>query len=62
MREVVLTDPHAPSEFRANGVVANMDEFYAAFDVEARRQALAARRGAREDLVIAGPAGDNARV
>ena len=31
MREVVLTDPHAPSEFRANGVVANMDEFYAAF-------------------------------
>jgi len=31
MREVVLTDPHAPSEFRTNGVVANMDEFYAAF-------------------------------
>ena len=33
MREVVLTDPHSPSEFRANGVVANMDEFYAAFRV-----------------------------
>jgi len=33
MREVVLTDPHSPSEFRANGVVANMDEFYAAFGV-----------------------------
>jgi predicted metalloendopeptidase len=33
MREVVLTDPHAPSEFRTNGVVANMDEFYAAFGV-----------------------------
>ena len=33
MREIVLTDPHAPSEFRANGVVANMDEFYAAFGV-----------------------------
>ena len=33
MREVVLTDPHAPSEFRANGVVSNMDEFYAAFGV-----------------------------
>jgi len=31
MREVVLTDPHSPSEFRANGVVSNMDEFYAAF-------------------------------
>jgi putative endopeptidase len=34
MREVVLTDPHAPSEFRANGVVANMDEFYAAFGLK----------------------------
>lgn len=33
MREIVLGDPHAPSEFRANGVVANMDEFYAAFGV-----------------------------
>ena len=33
MREVVLTDPHAPSEYRANGVVANMDEFYEAFGV-----------------------------
>ncbi len=34
MREIVLTDPHSPSEFRANGVVANMDEFYAAFGVK----------------------------
>ena len=33
MREVVLTDPHAPNEFRSNGVVSNMDEFYAAFGV-----------------------------
>ena len=33
MREVVLTDPHSPSEFRSNGVVSNMDEFYAAFGV-----------------------------
>ncbi len=33
LREVVLTDPHSPSEFRANGVVANMDEFYEAFGV-----------------------------
>ncbi|HEU0224161.1 MAG TPA: M13 family metallopeptidase [Steroidobacteraceae bacterium] len=33
MREIVLTDPHSPSEFRANGVVANMAEFYAAFGV-----------------------------
>ena len=33
IREVVLTDPHSPSEFRANGVVSNMDEFYEAFNV-----------------------------
>ncbi len=31
MREVVLSDPHSPSEFRANGVVSNMEEFYSAF-------------------------------
>jgi len=31
IREVVLTDPHSPSEFRANGVVSNMAEFYEAF-------------------------------
>ncbi|MFZ2507825.1 MAG: M13 family metallopeptidase [Steroidobacteraceae bacterium] len=31
IREIVLTDPHSPSEFRANGVVSNMDEFYSAF-------------------------------
>ncbi len=34
LREVVLTDPHSPNEFRANGVVSNMDEFYAAFGVK----------------------------
>ncbi|HWP95143.1 MAG TPA: M13-type metalloendopeptidase [Gammaproteobacteria bacterium] len=28
------TDPHAPSEYRTNGVLANMPEFYAAFDVK----------------------------
>jgi predicted metalloendopeptidase len=33
-RELVLTDTHSPSEFRANGVVANMDEFYEAFGVK----------------------------
>jgi predicted metalloendopeptidase len=31
LREVVLTNPHSPSEFRTNGVVANMEEFYRAF-------------------------------
>ncbi len=33
LREVVLTNPHSPNEFGANGVVANMDEFYEAFGV-----------------------------
>ena len=30
----LLTDPHSPSEYRANGPVINMDEFYDAFDVK----------------------------
>jgi putative endopeptidase len=29
----LATDPHSPNEFRCNGVVRNVDEFYAAFDV-----------------------------
>ncbi len=29
----VRTDPHSPSEYRCNGVVRNMDAWYAAFDV-----------------------------
>lgn len=28
------TDPHSPSEFRTNGVLRNMPEFYEAFDVK----------------------------
>jgi predicted metalloendopeptidase len=28
------TDPHSPSEYRCNGVVTNLPEFYAAFDVK----------------------------
>jgi putative endopeptidase len=34
LRRRLLTDPHSPSEYRANGIVANMPEFYAAFDVK----------------------------
>ena len=34
MRMIVLTNPHAPNVYRVNGVVANMPEFYAAFDVQ----------------------------
>ncbi|WP_448629790.1 M13 family metallopeptidase [Cellulomonas soli] len=30
----LAVDPHAPDEFRCNGVVRNIDEFYAAFDVQ----------------------------
>ncbi|GEL96167.1 M13 family metallopeptidase [Cellulomonas composti] len=30
----LATDPHAPDEFRCNGVVRNVDEFYAAYDVQ----------------------------
>ncbi|MEX0914242.1 MAG: M13-type metalloendopeptidase [Demequina sp.] len=29
----LATDPHSPSEFRVNGIVANMDRWYEAFDV-----------------------------
>ncbi len=35
LRRRVLTDPHSPSEYRVNGILANMPEFYAAFDVAA---------------------------
>jgi putative endopeptidase len=30
----IATDPHSPNEFRCNGVVRNIDEFYAAYDVQ----------------------------
>jgi predicted metalloendopeptidase len=33
LRTSLLTDPHSPGEFRANGVVPNVDAFYQAFDV-----------------------------
>jgi putative endopeptidase len=34
MRRRLLTDPHSPSEFRTNVIVANLPEFYRAFDVK----------------------------
>jgi predicted metalloendopeptidase len=34
IRQRLLTDPHALSEYRVNGVLRNMPEFYAAFDVK----------------------------
>ena len=30
----VKTDPHSPGQFRANGTVSNMPEFYEAFNVK----------------------------
>jgi len=30
---LLSVDPHSPAEFRCNGVVRNLDEFYAAFEV-----------------------------
>ncbi|PRC61638.1 hypothetical protein C6A85_07475, partial [Mycobacterium sp. ITM-2017-0098] len=29
----LAVDPHSPPEFRCNGVIRNMDEFYDAFGV-----------------------------
>ena len=34
LRQRIATDPHSPSEFRANGAVRNVPEWYEAFDVQ----------------------------
>ena len=34
LRNQVVSDPHSPGEFRANGTVRNMDEWYQAFNVQ----------------------------
>ncbi len=34
LRRRILTDPHSPSRFRANGVLTNFDPFYKAFSVQ----------------------------
>lgn len=33
LRSRLLSDPHSPGEYRVNGIVVNVDEFYKAFDV-----------------------------
>jgi putative endopeptidase len=33
LREFTLTDPHPASEFRVNGILRHVDDFYSAFDV-----------------------------
>ncbi len=34
LRKRLLTDPHSPSQYRANGIVSNMDAFYQAFSIK----------------------------
>jgi endothelin-converting enzyme/putative endopeptidase len=34
LRQILLSDPHSPPEFRVNGVVRNVDAWYRAFDVK----------------------------
>ncbi len=34
LRNQVLSDPHSPAQYRVNGVVRNLDAWYAAFDVQ----------------------------
>ena len=34
VKRQIMSDVHSPSEFRVNGVVSNMPEFYAAFGVK----------------------------
>ncbi len=34
MRQQMASDPHAPDQYRTNGVVRNMDAWYAAYAVE----------------------------
>ena len=35
LRSRLMTDPHSPSEYRCNGIVTNMNEFYRAFELKA---------------------------
>lgn len=34
LRKRLVQDPHSPSQYRANGIVSNMDAFYEAFEVK----------------------------
>jgi len=34
LRSQVMSNPHSPAKFRVNGVVRNVDAWYAAFDVK----------------------------
>ena len=48
LRMRLLTDPHSPSEYRANGILRNMPDFAKAFDVkEGDRMYLAPEQAVR---------------
>ena len=51
LRNQVLTDPHAPAEYRVNGVVRNMDAWYGAFDVQPGDALYSGAGDAGDDLV-----------
>ena len=34
LRQQIATDPHSPAQYRANGAVRNVPEWYEAFDVQ----------------------------
>ncbi len=34
IRARILSDPHSPSQFRVNGIVRNLDDWYEAFDIQ----------------------------
>ena len=34
LRKRLVQDPHSPSQYRANGIVSNMDAFYEAFNIQ----------------------------
>ena len=34
LRVQINTDPHSPAKFRVNGIVRNVPEFYAAFNIK----------------------------
>jgi len=34
LRQRLVTDPHSPSQYRVNGIVSNMPQFFEAFDVD----------------------------
>ena len=53
LRQQVMTDPHAPAEYRA-ATVRNIDAWYAAFDVQPGQKLYLAPDRPRADLVAAG--------